>query len=205
MKRILIVIFLVLVFVTGCTSNDNNVEDDTNKPDTIIEPQDEVQDEDLNAETEGEVATDTNSDMADIAIGLEAPDFTLVNLNGDEVSLSDYRGKIVLVNFWATWCHWCDVEMPDLNNLDNENEDVVVLGVNVMEDEKTVRDYIEEGGYEFEVVFDNEGEIATTYLVDGLPNSYFIDKEGILQLRFPGMMTAEQMSDVVNAIRELYE
>lgn len=74
-----------------------------------------------------------------------------------------------------------------------------------MEDEKTVREYLEEGGYEFEVVFDTEGEIASNYLVDGLPNSYFIDKEGVLQLRFPGMMAAEQMSEVVNAIREYHE
>lgn len=201
MKKILIMIFLVLaIVVTGCTSNNNNnIEDDTNKPDIIIEPHEEVEDEDTNT------GTDINSDTADIATGLEAPDFTLTNLNGDEVSLSDYRGKIVLVNFWASWCHWCDVEMPDLNNLDIENEDLVVLGVNVMEDEETVKEYIEDGGYDFEVLFDPDGEIATNYLVDGLPNSYFIDKEGVLQLRFPGMMTAEQMSDVVNAIRDLYE
>ena len=200
MKKLLIMIIVVSAIVTACSSNDNNVgdhTDNTNQPGTIMDMEDKAQKEDPNRVIDSEVM--------DIVIGMEAPDFTLVNLDGERVSLSDYRGKIVLVNFWASWCHWCDVEMPDLNNLDIENEDVVVLGVNVMEDEKTVREYLEEGGYEFEVVFDTEGEIASNYLVDGLPNSYFIDKEGVLQLRFPGMMAAEQMSEVVNAIREYHE
>ena len=200
MKKLLIMIIVVSAIVTACSSNDNNVgdhTDNTNQPGTIMDMEDKAQKEDPNRVIDSEVM--------DIVIGMEAPDFTLVNLDGERVSLSDYRGKIVLVNFWASWCHWCDVEMPDLNNLDIENEDVVVLGVNVMEDEETVRNYLEEGGYEFEVVFDTEGEIASNYLVDGLPNSYFIDKEGVLQLRFPGMMAAEQMSEVVNAIREYHE
>lgn len=200
MKKLLIMIIVVSAIVTACSSNDNNVgdhTDNTNQPGTIMDMEDKAQKEDPNRVIDSEVM--------DIVIGMEAPDFTLVNLDGERVSLSDYRGKIVLVNFWASWCHWCDVEMPDLNNLDIENEDVVVLGVNVMEDEETVRNYLEEGGYEFEVVFDKEGEIASNYLVDGLPNSYFIDKEGVLQLRFPGMMAAEQMSEVVNAIREYHE
>lgn len=200
MKKILIMFFLVLTIVAGCTSN-NDLEDDSNKQDTIIEPQEEVSDEDT---SEG-LNPIINDDTVDIAIGLEAPDFTLTNLNGDEVSLSDYRGNIVMLNFWATWCHWCDVEMPDLNNLDKENEDVIVLAVNVMEDEKTVNKYLEDGGYEFEVVFDNEGQIAKIYLVNGLPNSYFIDKDGILQYVYPSMMTAEHMSEIVNAIRDLYD
>ena len=140
--------------------------------------------------------------MPEIASGKLAPNFTLKNLDGEEVSLEDYRGKLVLVNFWATWCKYCDMEMPDLQRLDEENEDLVVLAVNVQEDKETVEAYIEKGGYEFEVVLDEEGEIATMYLVYGLPNSYFIDEEGILLGRVPGAMTYDQMVQVLDSIRE---
>ena len=130
------------------------------------------------------------------------PNFTLTNLEGKEVSLSDYEGKIVLVNFWATWCGFCDMEMPDLQTLDNENEDLVVLAVNVLEDKATVEKYIQEGGYDFEVVLDEDGKIAQDYLVSGFPASYFVNKEGIFLGRVPGMLTYEQMNEILEGIRE---
>ncbi|MCF6464663.1 TlpA family protein disulfide reductase [Clostridium sp. Cult2] len=138
----------------------------------------------------------------DIAIGEEAPDFTLKDLNGDEVSLSDYRGKIVLINFWATWCKYCDIEMPDLQKLDKENDDLVVLAVDVMEKKSLVEEYIEKGGYDFQVVLDEDGDIAKTYLVSAFPTSYFVDKDGILLGGVPGMMTYAQMTKIIEGIRE---
>ncbi len=138
---------------------------------------------------------------SEFASGKPAPDFTLKNLDGEEVSLSDYRGKIVLVNFWATWCGYCDMEMPDLQKLDDENEDLVVLAVDVMEDKNTVEKYIKDGGYTFDVVLDEDGNISQTYLVSGYPTSYFIDPEGILLGGVPGMMTYEQMNQVLDQIR----
>lgn len=138
----------------------------------------------------------------DIAIGEEAPDFTLKDLNGDEVSLSDYRGKIVLINFWATWCKYCDIEMPDLQKLDKENDDLVVLAVDVMEKKSLVEEYIEKGGYDFQVVLDEDGDIAKTYLVSAFPTSYFVDKDGILLGGVPGMMTYAQMTQIIEGIRE---
>lgn len=138
----------------------------------------------------------------EVAIGKEAPNFTLRNLEGREVFLEDYRGKIVLLNFWATWCVFCDIEMPDLQRLDQENEDLVVLAVDVMEDKETVEAYIREGGYDFEVVLDEDRAIARLYLVGGYPTSYFIDEEGILTKSIPGMMTYDQMNKILNEIRE---
>ncbi|MDR7870245.1 MAG: TlpA disulfide reductase family protein [Tissierellaceae bacterium] len=198
MKKILIMILIVSIFVTGCaTTNNNNTNNDTNnntdninnndtdKPDTVID----------------DPVVDTSK--SDIAIGVELPDFTLENLEGEEVSLSDFRGKIVLVNFWASWCYWCDVEMPDLNKLSNENDDLVVLAVNVKEDKETARKYIEEKGLDFEVVLDTDGKIATQYMIEGLPNSYFVDEEGIFMGRIPGAMNYDQMIEIVNAIRDM--
>ena len=139
---------------------------------------------------------------SEIGVGKLAPDFTLKNLEGEEVSLSDYRGKIVFLNFWATWCPFCDKEMPDLNKLDAENEDVVVLAVDVMEDKKLVEDYIEKGGYDFQVVLDEDGQIAMKYLINPLPTTYFIDEEGILLGRIEGMLTWAHMNEILENIRE---
>lgn len=92
--------------------------------------------------------------------------------------------------------------MPDLQKLDNENDDLLVLAVNVNEDKDTVKKYMEDGEYSFAVALDLEGKIAETYLVNGLPNSYFVDEEGILIGAVPGMMTYEQMVEVLGNIRE---
>ncbi|SHK55441.1 TlpA family protein disulfide reductase [Paramaledivibacter caminithermalis] len=137
----------------------------------------------------------------DIAVGEAAPNFTLKNLDEKEVSLKDYRGKIVLINFWATWCKYCDIEMPDLQKLDKENEDLVVLAVDVQESKETVKNYIEKGGYDFEVVLDEEGEVAKMYLASAFPTSYFVDKDGTLLGGIPGMMEYAQMKKILESIR----
>lgn len=222
-RKILTIILLAVVLVAGLyyvttlkdgnennsdISNVDNVSDNVDNESEnkdVVEKDIDVDDEENIDEDNTNVDntdTDENSIEPDIAVGELAPDFTLLNLDGEEVSLSDYRGQYVLINFWATWCKYCDIEMPDLNKLNEENEDLVVLAVNVMEDENTVDDYIKEGGYSFPVVLDKEGEIAITYLVSAFPTSFFIDKEGILLGGVPGMMTYAQMNQILDGIRE---
>ena len=142
-------------------------------------------------------------DVSAIVAGEAAPDFTLTNMEGKEVNLSDYKGKLVYLNFWATWCGYCDEEMPDLQALNAENDDLVVLAVNVREDKDTVGAYLEKGSYDFPVLLDLEGEIAGTYLVSGMPTTYFINSEGILLDRYPGMMDKDQMEEILGKMREL--
>lgn len=203
MKKIFLILFMIMMITTACSSStDDNIVDNEKTPDSIMFDSEKEVDEEIDTDGSQDVL---DNPMEDIAIGLESPDFTLTNLDGEEVSLSDYRGKIVIINFWATWCHWCDIEMPDLNKVHMENEDIVVLAVNVMEDEDTVRTYIEDGGYGFEVVLDTDGKIASDYLVNGLPNSYFVDKDGILQFIKVGMITNDELLYVVDAIREYHE
>ncbi len=137
------------------------------------------------------------------SVDMGAPGFTLENLDGEQVSLSDYKGKIVFLNFWATWCGYCDEEMPYFQNMMDNNEDLVVLAVNVQESKDIVSKYIEEGGYSFPVLLDLEGEVGGEYLVGVLPTTYLIDKEGNLLDRMAGMMTEDQMEEVLNIIREL--
>ena len=145
-----------------------------------------------------------NHDLADIPeVGKPLPDFTLENLKGEQVTLSGIKDKIILVNFWASWCTWCDKEMPDLQKLKEENDDLMVIAVNVEESREKAQEYITEGGYDFEVVLDEKGDTSAQYLVSGLPASYFVDKSGKFVGRVPGMMTFEQMNEVLNNIRDL--
>nr|WP_300003444.1 redoxin domain-containing protein [Tissierella sp.] len=136
-------------------------------------------------------------------VGEPLPDFTLKNLEGEDVTLSEIKGKIVLINFWATWCTWCDKEMPDLQRLKEENEDLVVLAVNVEESIEKAQKYVRDGGYDFEVVLDEKGEVSAQYLVTGLPGSYFVDEKGIFIGRVQGMRTYEQFNTILNDIRDL--
>lgn len=138
----------------------------------------------------------------ELAVGKIAPSFTLKNLKGEEMSLSNYEGKIVLINFWATWCTYCDKEMPDLQRLNNENEDLVVLTINVKESIEKVQSYIDKGNYDFPVLLDENGETSITYLVSAFPTSYFVDEKGILLGAVQGMMTYDKMNTILEQIRQ---
>ena len=91
--------------------------------------------------------------------------------------------------------------MPDLNNVDKKNDDVVVLAVNVQEEQPKVSEYIKEGGYDFEVVLDTKGNISRNYLVSSFPTTYAVDKEGILVGGVPGMLTKPQMEQIIENVR----
>lgn len=190
-------ILISIVFIAGLYFFINS--DNKNKAEIIPPVEDVVQEPD-----KGETEPPKSENVAnpgDIAVDAPAPDFTLKDLSGNEVSLSDYKGKIVFLNFWATWCKYCDIEMPDLNKVHKDNDDVVVLAVNVMEEQKTVEPYITKGGYEFDVVLDTDGEISRNYLIRPLPTTYFIDAEGILLGRLEGMLEYEQMVSIIDDIR----
>ncbi|WP_408956447.1 TlpA family protein disulfide reductase [Natroniella sp. ANB-PHB2] len=131
-------------------------------------------------------------------IGVEvnkiAPDFTLMNLEGEEVSLSDYRGKNVLLHFWLTTCPICEEEKPYLDEFHNKNEDVVVLAVSVAEPKARVKEYMKSGGYQIPTLLDEAAEIAIKYNVGGVPANFFIDQEGRIKHIENGKATKEQLN-----------
>lgn len=200
MKKRLIIVMLCLAFASslmlgGCSNKEE--EDKLNEDEnTVIE--NNAEEEGGEESTQGPIVENSYS----IEVGKLAPNFTLENLDGEEVSLEEYRGKIVMLNFWATTCKFCVEEMPDMNKLQEENEDLVILAVNVRERRDKVKDYIENGGYDFEVLLDTKGNIAMDYLVSAFPTSYFIDKEGILLGGVPGMLQYPQMNQLIEGIRE---
>jgi len=109
-----------------------------------------------------------------------APDFSLKTYNGNAFRLSDYRGKVVLINFWASWCVPCRDEAPVLNTLWNEYKDrgVVIIGVGYLDNEKDARAYLQEFGVRFETGHDNGNIISGLYHIKGVPETFIIDKKG---------------------------
>ena len=95
-------------------------------------------------------------------VGRLAPDFTLTDLEGNSVTLSDFRGKVVFINFFATWCPPCRAEMPEIESLHQDYKDkgVVVIGVDIAEPESVARQYVQQGGFSWTFVLDSTGEVA---------------------------------------------
>ena len=139
-----------------------------------------------------------------IAKGDMAPDFKLLSLDKKEVKLSDFVGKKVILNFWATWCPPCRVEMPHMEKVyKNDRDNVVVLSVNLTQTEKSesdVRAFVEDFGLTFPVVMDTKGDVSSTYQISAYPTSYFIDSQGIIREIFKGAINDVIMEKALSKI-----
>lgn len=132
-------------------------------------------------------------------IGMAAPDFTLKNMNNNEVSLSDYRGQKVFLNFWASWCPPCRKEMPDMQKLHEKyGEEIAILAVNIGESKSTAANYMLENGLSFSVLLDTDKSTAQNYLVRGIPTSYFLDKDGIIINKVVGAVSYDKMFELLD-------
>lgn len=135
-------------------------------------------------------------------LGKPAPEFTLVDTSGKPVRLSDFRGKVVLLNFWATWCPPCRKEFPELvKTYDQGGGDVVVIGINMQENAAQVREFAEQYGAKFPILIDPKAEAAEAYRVLGLPSSYFIDQQGVLREQHFGLLKREIIDDKIEKTR----
>ena len=133
-------------------------------------------------------------------VGSPAPEIVLKDLQGREVKLSDLRGKVVLLNFWATWCKPCKEEMPAMQASYEKLRDqgFVVLAVNELEDAEKVAEHIRTHGHTFLVVMDHDNQVANRYGVVGLPASFLIDQQGIVREHiFGNLLTEERITELV--------
>ncbi len=146
------------------------------------------------------LARQRNPPMSVNWIGRSAPDFTLTDLNGKTVSLKSLQGKVVLLNFWATWCGPCVAEMPYLEKLSREykNKGVIILGIN-NEEANLARDFVKRRRYTFDTLIDAERQVTRLYRINAIPQSFFITKEGKIAEYFRG---ARRDSDFRNGIEK---
>lgn len=133
-----------------------------------------------------------------------APDFKLKDLFGKEVSLGDFKGKRLILNFWATTCPYCVEEMPELNRFHKDFRDkgYTVVGINLGEDKKTVKRFIKEGDYDFIILLDPSLETPSHYVVPGLPTTYFIDEEGVIVDIKLGAVTYNDLVDMIKVFEK---
>jgi peroxiredoxin len=129
------------------------------------------------------------------------PDFELMTLDGEKMSLSSLEGKKVILNFWATWCPPCRKEMPDMQKIHDDYEgEVVVAAVNLTSSEKnidSVKHFVDELGLTFPVLLDEDGKINKQFEVLSYPTSYIVNEDGVITTKFAGAMTYEQMQDFI--------
>ena len=139
-------------------------------------------------------------------VGTLAEDFRLTDLEGKSQSLGQYRGKIVLVNFWATWCKPCTTEMPAMQTAYEKlrEKNFVVLAINELEDDAKVREHIKQYGHTFPVLMDHDNTVANQFGVFGLPVSVFIDQEGRVQEYIKGgLLTEQKIQTVVDRLQSV--
>ena len=140
-----------------------------------------------------------------------AYDFELTDLEGNTVKLSDYKGKVVFVNFWATWCPPCREEMPEFNEADKvfkDNGDAVLLAVNLTsggvrgETEEVVRKFVEDNGYTMKVLLDKDDKAAQKYNISSIPTTYVIDRDGNIYTYYVGQIDKAKLFKVYDELKK---
>jgi peroxiredoxin len=135
-------------------------------------------------------------------VGDPAPDFTLKTLDGEKVSLSDFKGRPVLINFWATWCPPCRFEMPAIERAWQQYKDdgFVVLAVDVEEPISVVQRFVESFGLTFPVLLDYKGDVSDMYRLRAFPTTYFVGRDGKIVIAHRGMMTEQILQQYMERV-----
>ncbi|WP_026507887.1 redoxin domain-containing protein [Butyrivibrio sp. MC2013] len=181
--------------------------------DTATQSEDAIEDVDTSDAANVDRSADDDADTVAEEELIPAPDFTLTDQYGETHSLSDYKGKIVFMNFWATWCPPCREELPYIQELYEEyasleDSDVVFLGVTFPDlgsetSVSGVTEFMDENGYSFPVLMDTEHELMAPYYITSFPTTFIIDPDGKVLGYIPGGMTKDIMEDVIAQARDI--
>lgn len=195
-KKTLMIISLALVLVIGGASVLYTRLGQSLSPDQLSVQQ---------QQTETAVTGETAAEEPAVPEPALAPDFTVYDKNGNEVQLSDYTGKPIVLNFWASWCGPCQMEMPDFHEKYLElGQDVHFLMVNMTDGSRETVDsasaFIDKNAYAFPVFYDTAVDAAMTYGVYSLPTTYFINAEGHAIAQATGSINAETLQRGIDMI-----
>lgn len=185
MKKIGIILMLILSLVlSACSSK---------KSDSIPDIS-----ENNNTKGQQEESGEQKEWIDKDAVKVSATDFELETLNGGRVKLSDLKGKVVVLNFFATWCPPCRAEMPGfistMEEYEKEGADVVFLFIDVDEEDGTVKDFLSSRNYEIDPLLDKGGEVYSKYtLRGGIPTTTIVDKEGNISAQHEGLMESSDL------------
>lgn len=190
-KKTLILIVLFIVLMVGASVLYNSLSTDFTLDSLSVEEGVESTDDTTNTAANDSQSSENNgnnsedsSSSADNQL-TQAPNFTVYDIEGNEVNLSEFFGKPIIVNFWASWCGPCKMEMPDFDEAyQTYGNDISFLMVNMTDGSRETVEiassFIEESGYSFPVYYDTNYSAAITYSVSSLPTTYFIDADGNL-------------------------
>ncbi len=145
----------------------------------------------------------TTTPLSGVAVGAIAPDFSLLNIHGDEVTLSSLRGRPVLINFWATWCGPCRIEMPAIQSRYEQfrqSHGLAVLAVDFNEPAAEVIAFGDELELTFDLLLDPGASVQDQYRMRGYPTSFFVDAQGVIQVQHIGVMTETQLDGYLEQI-----
>ena len=205
----------VLLVLTSCGQKEVKTEQPvssshevTIRPDGSIAMEEEAG----AAEEAAKEAAEEIAEEAEATDAVPAPDFTLTDQYGETHTLSDYKGRVVFLNFWATWCPPCRAEMPDIQALYEEEatkgeDGVVILGVagpRIYGNEGTAEDvaaFLSENGYTYPVVMDTDGSLMQAYGISAFPTTFMINSKGEVQGYLTGSMTREIMDSIIEQTR----
>lgn len=139
-----------------------------------------------------------------VSLREEAPDFTLKSLDGSNLRLEEYRGQVVLINFWASWCGPCRQEMPVLDRLHHRYEDTgfAVLGVNVEGDPEMAREIVDKTHVTFPILLDDGQKVSELYSLEAMPSTVVIDRDGVIRYIHHGYKPGDE-AKYVEVIKEL--
>ncbi|MEW9123692.1 MAG: TlpA disulfide reductase family protein [Thermotaleaceae bacterium] len=207
--RVLLMLMIVLFaasMLSGCFFKKGNSVD---KGEIIIEnPQQNEESEEQKSALEGPLPAkeEGKEEGTGVFIGDKAYDFALLDREGNEISLSNLKGKVVFINFWTTWCKFCVHEMPYIQAIYDQyqKEDVVILAVNALAAEQgdmtTVDQFLDDNGYTFPVLYDVDGSVLIKYKVRSFPTTYIIDKEGVIADFISGAMDKDTMEKRIEQV-----
>jgi len=179
LKRFLMMIFVSTVMLYGCEKNDET-RDQQNNP----------------GEETALLSQQTNNENSQ-----QAPDFVLKDINGKNVKLSDYRGKVVILDFWATWCPPCRKGIPDLIDLQKKyGNELAVIGIS-LDQANTIKDVVpfyKSYGINYPVVYGDASVVQKYGGIEAIPTSFVIDKKGNVVNKFVGLIPKEEYEKYLN-------